>query len=266
MQVADPFGSWVKGAQEGQQSAIALRNAEDEAAQRAYNLQIAQQTDPLRYNMLKNQSETSDLELGANKDIYGAKFPQQLSAADLEGKQLRNVEARVGMGDISSYIPFAASHGGQFTPTGAIQYPVMGADGQVHYAATPPERLGSQQAYHNMLMQQYQQARVQAQLRGQDLRFDEWMGGHPNASGSIDYGHPLSGLPGLNGQPPAAHTTTPNANQPIDLRNPYNMPSGSFTTPLGIGYSPMVEHGSVGVGGGSSFLGREIGGKYARQY
>ncbi len=267
MVISDPFGSWVKGAHEGISDAIALRNAQDEAAQRAYNLQTQSQFDPLRYQLAQNQVATSGLELGANKDIYGAKNPQQLSQAAVERAQLGNVQGRVQLGDTGAYYPFATTHGGALTPEGGIQYQGVGVDQQPHAITTPYGMINNQQALYHQMQAMYQQARVQAQLRGQDIRAEDFEIAHGMAPGTLNsgnYGANSTGdvFGGAFNKPPAATQTAPVApqfpNKPVDL-HPSQQPTGSggIINPT-VNYGPVVEHGSVGVGGGSSFLGRRM--------
>jgi len=144
MIVADPFGSWVQGAHEGQQDAISMREAQDRAAQQAYGLSKASQFDPQQYRLLHNAADTSDLELGENQLIYGKDhIPYHAAQAGLNREELGNVGAQVNLGDPGAYYPYAVSHGAQFTPGGGISHPVMGQDGHIHYAVTPAGNIAS---------------------------------------------------------------------------------------------------------------------------
>lgn len=72
MIIADPFGSWVKGAHEGINDALALHRGQDEAAQSAYGLQRAAQGDPYHLAMLRNAATTSGINTGVQQSLYNS--------------------------------------------------------------------------------------------------------------------------------------------------------------------------------------------------
>jgi hypothetical protein len=222
MVIADPFGSWVQGAHEGQQDAIAMRQAQDQAAQSAYGLNRSAAFDPQQYRMLHNAADTSDLELGQNKQIYGENIPYHAAQAGLNRAELGNAAEQVNLGDPGAYYPYATTHGAQFTPGGGISHPVMGQDGQMHYVVTPAGNITSPQQIQAQIRAAYDAARIGIGQEGVELRQEglglRYPGGNPMQSG---------GYLQLPGTPPAAKTTapatTPNTafpNTPMNLHPP----------------------------------------------
>jgi hypothetical protein len=217
--VADPFGSWVQGAHEGQQDAIALREAQDRSAQNAYNLQHAATFDPQQYRMLHNAADTSSLELGQNQKIYGADIPFNNAQVGLEHARLGNAAEQTNLGDPAAYYKYATQYGGgQYTPAGGIRYPVTGADGQTHWVATPEGSVVSPQQLNPYYRSMYNQGRLEQGQEGRDIQMRRLEDQEGGMGGMFDYGNHSLGIPRQN--PPAARVTAPQTNAPINLNAP----------------------------------------------
>ena len=234
-----------------------MRNAQDDAAQRAYNLKTQAQFDPLKYR-------TAQLELGQNEKIYGSDIPYHMAQAGETKAQLGNIEGQVGMGDPAAYYKYSVEHGGgQFTPNGGLRYPVMGSDGQMHYVGDEPGSIQSANRYHYGMQQdyQYQQALQREQnLSEREREFNErQLRGIPASSGSYLQ------LPTQQVNPaatvtPTAPSTPYAAHMGESPFNPIHSPAatGSLSTQPITRNSPAVQRGDVSIGGGSSFLSRKL--------
>jgi len=210
--IADPYGSWVQGAKEGLTSSIALRNAEDEAAQHAYALQRAHQFDP--YNLQELQARAK-ME-GINADIAG-QYGIPMAKAQLEQQQFKVPEAAATFGYTNPLLQYFQQQNPnvQFDPNGNLISSLHGTQGDIT-TATPFANIRSPQ---DMMMQlramginnleEYRQA-IEGIRRRDELRKEGALTTTPNNS-------VLKGLP----EPPA--------------------PTGQFNTPRTTVVGPMTQ-------------------------
>lgn len=137
MIIADPFGSWVKGAHEGMQDAIALRNAQDRTAQDNYGLQAAAQADPLRLQLLRDRMQQSGIDTNLLQHQYDTGALQRIEDAKAVLAQLQPGLRLAPYGINQPLINTAAQNYGGTVGNGQLSIPVQGQNGSQQVINTP---------------------------------------------------------------------------------------------------------------------------------
>lgn len=114
MIIADPWGSWVKGAREGQQDARENRAAADISGMRNFQLAQGMQDNP--YHLQNLQNET------AMRTTQAQNYPEQLRLA-MQGERFRNTMYPANMGIVDPLVQESIrEYGGQMNPGGNFDY------------------------------------------------------------------------------------------------------------------------------------------------
>ena len=217
------LGSWVEGQHLGNQDAIALHSAGDTAAENAYNLERAAQSDPYRLQMIKNSANASNINNDLtnrqynNGDLYNARH----AAAQEEQLKPATSLANLGYtGAVAGLIP-------QFDPNvqvddAGFHTPMTDSQGNVRYMQQSPNSLMAPNQlhgyYNNLISQiraQHEQTLAQREadynrLGQENFELKQRLG--LNKTGGVPATHSVfgSGIPPVAGAPAAAPAVTPN--------------------------------------------------------
>lgn len=166
MIVADPFGSWVTGRHEGQQDAIALNEAQRNAAKGAMDLNTQAQMNPYQLELAKARAGTEALNYKQSQqfDELGLPLQQEQLKTNLLGQKLNQ-----GFADYGDAFPImqqlAKLYNGAIQPstpggTPSVQHPYQYNGGEYTYGVPTPN-IGSPRQAQIDSMQQYRVAEEQ---------------------------------------------------------------------------------------------------------